>query len=130
MNDTEIVLKEGAEERILEMVREQLQRTNPPSTEALYGRAARIDPAIRQLTLRQFNARYPLRVRREKARKGKNREEGETSLDPQLRSAVREVFVDLARKVCSTPYGPGFVILIGEDIEDYVDRVVEAASRG
>lgn len=46
------------------MVREQLERSPPPPLAALYGRAVRIDPRIRKLTLRQFNARYPLQVRR------------------------------------------------------------------
>lgn len=31
------------EEEILDMVRRQLKRPNPPGTEVLYGRAARID---------------------------------------------------------------------------------------
>jgi len=49
---------------IVEMVREQLRRDPPPPLAALYGRALRIDPAIRKLSLRQFNALYPLQVRR------------------------------------------------------------------
>lgn len=46
------------------MVREQLERSPPPPLAALYGRAVRIDPRVRKLTLRQFNARYPLQIRR------------------------------------------------------------------
>lgn len=53
---------------VLEMVRRQLDRDPPPSTEALYGRAARINEEIYQLSLRQFNATYVLRVKRERKR--------------------------------------------------------------
>lgn len=53
---------------VLEMVREQLDRDSPPSTEALYGRAASINSDIYELTLRQFNATYVLRVKRERKR--------------------------------------------------------------
>lgn len=130
MTDTETALKEGSEEMILDMVREQLQRINPPSTEALYGRAARIDPAIRELTLRQFNARYPLRVRREMAREKKESEGGPPPHENDGRAAVREVLIDLARKVSSTPQGPEFIALIGEDLENFVDRVMAAVASG
>lgn len=53
---------------VLEMVREQLDRESPPSTEALYGRAVRINRDIYELSLRQFNATYVLRVKRERKR--------------------------------------------------------------
>ncbi len=53
---------------VLEMVRRQLDRDTPPSTEALYGRAARINSDIYELSLRQFNATYVLRVKRERKR--------------------------------------------------------------
>lgn len=53
---------------VLEMVRDQLSRDPPPSTSALYGRAAHMNEEIWDLSLRQFHAMYPLRVKREEAR--------------------------------------------------------------
>lgn len=53
---------------IMDMVRRQLDRENPPDTKALYGRAIRLDPSIRELSLRQFHAKYPLKIKRERAR--------------------------------------------------------------
>lgn len=64
---------------VLEMVRRQLDRDPPPSTEALYGRAARINDQIYGLSLRQFNATYVLRVKRE--RKRAERERASSSAD-------------------------------------------------
>lgn len=59
---------------VLDMVRRQLDRDPPPSTEALYGRAARINDQIYGLSLRQFNATYVLRVKRERKRAERERE--------------------------------------------------------
>jgi hypothetical protein len=57
------------EDAIMSMVRRQLDRANPPDTKALYGRAIRLDPSIRELSLRQFHAKYPLKIKRERARR-------------------------------------------------------------
>lgn len=118
------------QEEILDMVRRQLRRSNPPDTEALYGRAARIDGGIRDLSLRQFNARYPLRVRREMARaekaggeKEKVSEETVEGSMETLRADLRSVLLEFAREVTATPEGPEFQKLIGLGVAEYVDRV-------
>lgn len=122
------------QEEILDMVRRQLQRTNPPDTEALYGRAARIDEGIKDLTLRQFNARYPLRVRREMAREEKADEEERAPQEEPAeaypgadREVVRTTLLDFARAVAEVPQGPELVDLIGSGVEEYVDRIAVAA---
>lgn len=56
-------------EEVLEMVRRQLERDPPPDTRALYGRAAHLDDSVFDLSLRQFNALYVLRVKRERKRR-------------------------------------------------------------
>lgn len=66
-----------------QMIRRQLRRRRPPDTKALYGRAVRIDPEIRQLDLRQFNARHVLPVRREM-----KREEGPGPEEERVISAL------------------------------------------
>lgn len=73
---------EGAaelDEDVLEMVRRQLDRDPPPSTTALYGRAALINRDIYELSLRQFHAKYPLRVKREQARREREGTGGRSS---------------------------------------------------
>lgn len=129
------------QDRILEMVRKQLQRTNPPNTKALYARAARIDEGIRGLTLRQFNARYPLQVRREMAREKKEQGRGDAResddnvgksidgiRDEERRAAIRDVLFDFAREVVETPAGRDLVDLVGMKVEEYVSRLVRAKS--
>ena len=109
----------GTNEDVMEMVRRQLQRDPPPPTSALYGRAAHIDPDVYDLSLRQFHAKYPLRVKRERARAERDaarRDGGEvagtgdggagyrgagSSPEPTARDRVREVLYGLAREVAS-----------------------------
>lgn len=62
-------LSEESERKILEMVQDQLDRPNPPDTKVLYRRAMHfIDRDVRHLSLQQFNAKFPLQVKRQRAR--------------------------------------------------------------
>lgn len=126
-------------EKILSMVRQQLQRTNPPPTEALYGRAARIDESIRDLTLRQFHAGYPLQVRREMARAEKEpaaeddhekgRSERRLGQDSD-RAALRQVFHDFAADVVSARSTAELIDLLDGGLDTYVERVIGFAAGG
>jgi hypothetical protein len=51
-------------ERIKNMVRRTLAGAPETSNQELYDKAVEMEPSIADLTLRQFNARYPLQVRR------------------------------------------------------------------
>lgn len=62
-------LSEESEREILAMVEDQLDRPNPPDTKVLYRRAMHfVDRDVRHLSLQQFNAKFPLQVKRRKAR--------------------------------------------------------------
>lgn len=131
---------------VMQMVREQLQREPPPSLAALYGRAVRINPAIRKLTLRQFNARYPLQVRRRmKAERsatrsssgnGRNRgREGRSRapddrIDPdELRARVRPVLLRYARAVAAAESTADLIDVL-EEVDSYVDAVLDSIGHG
>lgn len=114
---------------VMAMVREQLGRRSPPSTAALYGRAVRIDRAIRELTLRQFNARYPLQVKRRMAAtvaKGDGRPAGEPRPD---RSAIREALIGFARDVAAAEGTAGVIDALG-GVDRYVEEIVAAEDEG
>ena len=120
----------GTNEDVLEMVRRQLERDPPPPTSALYGRAARIDRDVYDLSLRQFHAKYPLRVKRERARAERDAAHEEerspadgdggvgASPEPAARDRVREVLYGLAREVASA-----------DDVADLAGVVAELADR-
>lgn len=50
--------------RIMEMVQKELAKDRSAATSDLYEKARKIDPAIGNLTARQFHAKYPLQVKR------------------------------------------------------------------
>lgn len=58
------------DDEIMEMVRAELEEDPDAENKALYRKAKKIDPAVEDLTLRQFHARYPLQVKRAMARDG------------------------------------------------------------
>lgn len=109
---------------VLKMVREELQRPSSPSTAALYSRAIRIDPSIRELTLRQFNAKYPLRVKREKART-RAKEDGKRTRKRVDREAIRDVLFRFARNVAAAGGTAGVIDALA-GVDRYVEEVVAA----
>lgn len=50
--------------RIMDMVQKELAKDRSAATSDLYEKARKIDPAIGDLTARQFHAKYPLQVKR------------------------------------------------------------------
>lgn len=115
----------SANPEVMTMVREQLQRRSPPSTAALFGRAVRIDPTIRELTLRQFNARYPLQVKRRmsaRKRKGDGRPAGEPTLD---RLGIRRALIAFARDVAAAEGTAGVIDALG-GVDTYVEEIIAA----
>lgn len=111
----------GTNEDVMEMVRRQLERDPPPPTSALYGRAARIDSDVYDLSLRQFHAKYPLRVKRERAR-AEREAAREEERSPAARDRVREVLYELAREVASAD-GVADLAGVVVGIADRVDEV-------
>lgn len=111
----------GTNEDVMEMVRRQLERDPPPPTSALYGRAARIDSDVYDLSLRQFHAKYPLRVKRERAR-AEREAAREEERSPAARDRVREVLYGLAREVASAD-GVADLAGVVVGLADRVDEV-------
>lgn len=138
--------------KVVKMVRDQLvRRKSPPNVKALYGRAIRINEEIRDLSLRQFNALYPLQVRRELKRKEReasstgrssnarspekrtpDRTEphrgGKTAREEARRSAVRSQLLAFARAVAGAS-GPAELIDVVLDLDTWVERMRSAAVR-
>ena len=120
-------------DEIMSMVRDELKKDPDIENKTLYAKAKKIDPAVDDLSLRQFHARYPLQVKRKMAQKrgggrkrkssGKARKSGGGGVD---REAVRGVLLRFARDV-SAAEGKAEMIDILSSVDDYVDDVVGAA---
>lgn len=118
-------------ERVMSMVEEELGKNPNVSTDELYQKAKKIDKGIDGLTARQFNARYPLQVKRRTAPKRRKRATGRKATggrarrgggDNGARAEIRAVLLQLAKDLSSAD-DMTEVIGIVADIDKYVDRI-------
>lgn len=122
--------------RVMAMVREQLERDPPPSLAALYGRAVRINREIRKLTPRQFNARYPLQVRKEQkvARKGRegrvkgNGRPEPASPTPEVADRLRTILLQYAKVVAAAETTAELIQAV-QQADRYVEAVADLAQQ-
>jgi hypothetical protein len=139
--------------KVMDMIRTELEKNPDLSNKELFEKAKSVDKSVGALSPRQFNARYPLQVKRtmgpkkkssrRKAKKaapgtGKKtaragraapkptRAETKRAEDRPDRDRVRKVMLELARDVANAQ-GKGDVVDVIMGIERYVDRVIKAA---
>jgi hypothetical protein len=135
----------------MEMIAEELKKSPDISNKDLFEKAKSIDKGIAKLSPRQFNARYPLQVKRtlapkkpaapRRAARGRGRKAaGAAAAGPgggaagvrkgaaggDAREKVRGVLLELARDVANAQ-GKGDVVDVIMGIDRYIDRVVKAA---
>lgn len=127
-------------EKVMEMVRKELEANPDAENKDLYEKAREIDASIDDLSLRQFHARYPLQVKRKRAakrrsKKAKARKGGAGRAARQKpekaaakavdRETVRSTLLRFARDV-SAAEGKAEMIDLLSKVDDYVDDVVGA----
>jgi hypothetical protein len=110
-------------DRVVDMVRSELERNPSVGTRELFDRAKKLDKGIGELTLRQFHARYPLQLKRRNAtgrprRSRRRRREAD-------REAIRTTLLELAKEIAGTE-GRGELVEIVAGLDRYVERVVKA----
>ena len=128
------------EERVMQFVEAELERNPEVATSDLFEKAKKVDTGLSKLSLRQFNARFPLQVKRKKslatpgkasrkggARKGTPRG-GARRASQDRRDAMREVFLRFASDLAGAEERKDVVrVLAG--VEAYVDEGLKAAGR-
>ena len=127
--------------KVMEMIEAELGKNPEISNKELLEKARAIDKKVDQLTARQFNATYPLQVKRamkparkrgggkrtrakSAARGGGGRGRASAKGD-RGREQVRKVLVELAKKSAEGDRGALVEVVAG--IDGYVDRVLKAA---
>lgn len=138
-------------DRIMEMVRKELEKDPGIENKELYAKASDIDESVEDLTLRQFHARYPLQVKRQmaqdsggakkKKKKKKSKKKGGTSRKTATsggrgggsggvdRERIRSTLLRFARDV-SAAEGKAEMIDLLSSVDDYVDDIAGAVSGG
>lgn len=108
-------------DRVMNMVRDEITRRPEISSQELFDKAKKLDRNIRSLSPRQFNATYPLQVRRSIApKRPRQRRAGRRSV--QGREHVRGVLLELARTVAAAE-DPGTLVDIIGNLDVWVDRI-------
>jgi hypothetical protein len=131
------------DEKVMTFVEETLERKPKIQLEELFEKAKKVSDSVRDLSKRQFNARYPLQVkrRRSQASRGKAaRRKGiggsgrgargararQGSSDP--RESVRQVFLQFATDITGAEDRKDLVRVLAS-VDAYVDQVLKGVAR-
>lgn len=123
--------------KVMEMVETELKKNGDISNAELFDKAVAIDSGVKSLSARQFNAKYPLQVKRAlkprkrtpRRKKSSGKRKTSTSRSPAGatgRDRVRTVLLELAKDIAGAE-GKADVVDVVAGIDRYVDRVVKAA---
>lgn len=134
-------------EKVMEMVRKELDADPDAENKDLYRKAEKLDASIGDLSLRQFHARYPLQVKRKRAakkrsskssarktggkrtskkKKKRTRKAAKGAVD---RQSIRSTLLQFARDVSAADGKAEMIDLLG-NVDDYVEDVVGALDGG
>jgi hypothetical protein len=115
-------------ERVMNMVRDEIQKRPDITSQELFEKAKKLDRGMRSLSARQFNATYPLQVRRTLApRRPRTRRLGARNAAGKDR--VRGVLLEFARAVAGAQDRGALVEVIG-NLDDWVERVAGGRAPG
>jgi hypothetical protein len=119
-------------EKVMQFVEKELGKNPNIQTAELQEKAKGVDASVGKLTLRQFNARYPLQVKRKLAPPRPRRRRGQTARRSQgkvagRRDAVRKVLYDFAGEVAAASEAPRDLVALLADLDRYVDQALKAA---
>lgn len=111
-------------DRVMNMVRDEIERRPDVTSQELFEKAKKLDRGIRSLSARQFNATYPLQVRRSIAPKRPRARRGSRK-SATGREHVRGVLLEFARSVAGAE-DPGELVEVIGNLDTWVDRITEA----
>lgn len=123
-----------ANEKVMSFVESELERHPGVEVKDLYEKAKGKFPSIGELDLRQFNARYPLQVKKRKAgakpsgRSRRRASGNRRKASDKNREAVRATFLSFATELTAAEDRHALVkVLAG--VDSYVDQAIKASTR-
>jgi hypothetical protein len=115
--------------KVMAMIEAEIKKNPDVSNPELLDKAKKIDKGVAKLSPRQFNAMYPLQVKRAlKPARPRKRKKPASSRPAggANRDKVRAVLLALARDVVNAQ-GKGELVDVVAGIDRYVDRVLKAS---
>ena len=113
-------------ERVMSMVRDEIKRHPEITSQELFEKAKKLERGVRSLSARQFNATYPLQVRRTMAPR---RPRGPGARGSAGKERVRSILLEFARTIAGAE-DPGELVDVIGNLDRWVDRVVGGRPRG
>lgn len=122
------------DEKVMALVEEELEKNPEASVDELYEKAKDTHPSVGELSKRQFNARYPLQVKRRQSQPSPGtRSRRRTTRKPRRKKSggsrddVRETFLRFASDLVAAEERKDLVdVLAG--VDSYVDEVLKATN--
>lgn len=114
-----------ANKKVMAMVEEELRQNPAITTKELFDKAVKIDKSVGDLSPRQFNALYPLQVKRRLAPR-RPRSVSRARRRAIDRAAVRAALLNFAMDIAAAEDTADVIEVIG-NVDQYVDKVVAAA---
>jgi hypothetical protein len=130
------------DEKVMDYVEKALGENPDKDLDELMEGAKKVSPSVGKLSRRQFNARYPLQVKRRKAqaegtprKKGKKatpsrpkKKTAEAALSAGQRDAVRDVFLDFATELSGAEERKDLVKVLA-NVDKYVEKAVKGMEK-
>lgn len=121
-------------EEIMALVEHEPARNPDTSTQDLYERAKAEHPAVASMTLRQFNARFPLQIKRRKTLPQPRRRSRAAAVRRKIQAThghegVRGVFLRFTEDLTSAQAKKGLVRVLA-NADRYVEDAIEASEMG
>jgi len=124
------------EQKVMEFVEKELNSNPEQSTTELFEKAKKVDTGVAKLSLRQFNARFPLQIKRRKSLAAPNRRRT-ARRSPTRRSrqkqeeqqgAMREVFLRFATDLTAAEERKDLVGVLAK-VDSYVADALKVSGR-
>lgn len=125
--------KAGSNDKVMQFVEKELKKNPNIQTSDLHEKARSVDASVGKLSLRQFNARYPLQVKRKQGlarpgRKGRGAARRGRGGAAGNREAMRRVLLGFAADLSAAEARKDLVKLLA-DVDRYVDQALKAARK-
>jgi hypothetical protein len=115
-----------ANKKVMSMVEEELRQDPGIATSELFDKALEIDKSIGDLSPRQFNALYPLQVKRRLAPRRPRGTGTRGRRRAADRAAVRNALLHFAMDIAAAEDTADVIEVIG-NVDEYVEKVIAAA---
>jgi hypothetical protein len=131
------------DEKVMTFVEETLEKRPKIQLEELFEKAKRVSDSVRDLSKRQFNARYPLQVKRRRSQASRGKATRRKGVGGSKRAAkdtrgrkgstgsresVRQVFLQFATDITGAEDRKDLVRVLAS-VDAYVDQVMKGVAK-